>query len=120
MFVPIARLKAVLGDLIASGRSAVPARPWLGIYAGENEAGAVVVRALADEGPALAAGIEPGDVIVSAGDARVQGLADFYRKLWNGRGPDDRVTLTVEREGESRDIAVRTGDRYRWLRLGDR
>ena len=120
MFVPIARLKAVLGDLIASGRSAVPARPWLGIYAGENEAGAVVVRALADEGPALAAGIEPGDVIVSAGDARVQGLADFYRKLWDGRGPDDRVTLTVEREGESRDIAVRTGDRYRWLRLGDR
>ena len=120
MFVPIARLKAVLGDLIASGRSAIPARPWLGIYAVENEAGAVVVRGLADEGPAQAAGIEPGDVIVSAGDARVRGLADFYRTLWNDRGPDDRVILTVERGGESRDVAVRTGDRYRWLRLGDR
>ena len=120
MFVPIARLKAVLGDLIASGRSAIPARPWLGIYAVEDEAGAVVVRGLADDGPAQAAGIEPGDVIFSAGDAEVQGLADFYRKLWNGRGPDDEVTLIVERGGEPRDVAVRTGDRYRWLRMGNR
>ena len=120
MFVPIARLKAVLADLIASGRSAAPPRPWLGIFADENESGAVVVRSLADDGPALAAGIEPGDVIVSAGPASVHGLADFYRKLWNGRGPDERVTLTVERDGEPRDIDVRTGNRYRWLRLRHR
>ena len=120
MFVPVARLKATLADLIVSGRSAAPPRPWLGIYAEEGDGGAVVVRGLADEGPALAAGIEPGDVIVSAGDDRVHGLADFYRKLWNGRGPNDRVILTVRREGESRDVAVRPGDRYRWLRLRNR
>ena len=120
MFVPVARLKAVLGDLLASGRSAAPPRPWLGIYAEENETGAVVVRGLADEGPARAAGIEPGDVIVLAGNVRVHGLADFYRKLWDGRGPGDLVTFTVERKDESRDIAVRTGDRYRWLRLRNR
>ena len=120
MFVPVARLKATLADLIVSGRSAAPPRPWLGIYAQEDDGGAVVVRGLADEGPALAAGIEPGDVIVSAGGDRVHGLADFYRKLWNGRGPDDRVILTVRREGEPRDVVVRPGDRYRWLRLRDR
>ena len=61
-----------------------------------------------------------GDVIVSAGNVRVHGLADFYRKLWDGRGPGDLVTFTVERKDESRDIAVRTGDRYRWLRLRNR
>ena len=120
MFVPVARLKAVLADLIVSGRSAAPPRPWLGIYAGEDERGAVVVRRLAEEGPALAAGIEPGDVIVSAGPDRVHGLADFYRKLWKGRGPGDRVTLAVERNGELREVEVLCGDRYRWLRLSVR
>ena len=106
MFVPIAQLKSVLADLIVSGRSANPLRPWLGVYAEESEDGRVVVLSLADGGPALEAGIEPGDVIVSAGDARVHGLADFYRKLWNGRGPGDRVTLTVERDGKPRSIDV--------------
>ena len=118
MFVPVARLKAVLADLIVSGRSASPLRPWLGVYAEESEDGRVVVLGLADEGPALKAGMEQGDVIVSAGDARVHGLADFYRKLWTGRGPGDRVALTVERDGESRSIEVLGGNRYRWLRLG--
>ncbi len=118
MFVPVARLKAVLADLIVTGRSAAPLRPWLGVYAEERENGKVVVSSLADEGPALTAGIEPGDVIVSAGDAEVHGLADFYRKLWHGRRPGDRVTLTVERDGESRSIDVLGGNRYRWLRLG--
>ena len=31
MFVPIDRLPPILGDLIADGRAAGPARPWLGI-----------------------------------------------------------------------------------------
>ena len=118
MFVPVAQLKTVLADLIVSGRSANPLRPWLGVYAEESDDGRVVVLSLAEEGPALQAGIVPGDVIVSAGDARVHGLADFYRKLWNGRGPGDRVALTVERDGESHSIEVLGGNRYRWLRLG--
>ena len=118
MFVPVAQLKSVLADLIVSGRSAGPLRPWLGVFAEERGDGMVVVQSLAADGPALQAGIEPGDVIVAAGDLRVDGLADFYRKLWHGRGPGDRVTLTVERGGESRSFEVLGGNRYRWLRLG--
>ena len=118
MFVPVAQLKSVLADLIVSGRSASPLRPWLGVFAEERGDGRVVVQSLAADGPALQAGIEPGDVIVAAGDLRVDGLADFYRKLWNGRGPGDRVTLTVERGGVSRSIDVLGGNRYRWLRIG--
>ena len=117
MFVPVAQLEEVLADLIVSGRSAHPLRPWLGVYAEESEDGRVVVLSLADDGPALEAGVEPGDVVVSAGDVPVHGLADFYRKLWNRRGPGDRVTLGVERDGESRRIDVLGGNRYRWLRL---
>ena len=118
MFVPVAQLKTVLADLIVSGRSANPPRPWLGVYAEERDDGRVVVLSLADDGPALTAGVAPGDVIVSAGDAGVNGLADFYRKLWDGRGPGDSVTLVVERSGEPHSIDVLGGNRYRWLRLG--
>ena len=120
MFVPVAQLKTVLADLIASGRSSSPPRPWLGVYAEETDDGRVVVLRVAEDGPALAAGIEPGDVIVSAGETSVAGLADFYRKLWNGRRPGDRVTLTVQRDGQSRSIDVLGGDRYGWLRLRNR
>ena len=118
MFVPIAELESVLADLIVSGRSARPPRPWLGVYAEERADGRVVVLSVADDGPAREAGIESGDVIVSTGEDRVHGLADFYRKLWHGRGPGDRVMLTVQRDGESRTIEVLGGDRYTWLRLG--
>ena len=118
MFVPVAQLKSVLADLIVSGRSANPLRPWLGVFAEEGDDGRVVVQSVAADGPAMRAGIEPGDVIVAAGDLPVAGLADFYRKVWNGRGPGDRVTLTVERGGEARSIELLGGNRYRWLRLG--
>ena len=117
MFVPVAQLEAVLADLIAWGRSAGPRRPWLGLYAEETESGEVHVLRLAEEGPAMSAGIVPGDVIVLAGGDRVQGLADFYRKLWHGREPGDNVTLTVERDGEPRTIDVVGGNRYDWLRM---
>ena len=67
-----------------------------------------------------AAGIEAGDVIVSAGGDPVQGLADYYRTLWKGRESGDHVSLTVERDGEQRSVDVIGGDRYDWLRLGTR
>ena len=51
MFVPVAQLKTVLADLIVSGRSANPLRPWLGVYAEESDDGQVVVLSLADGGP---------------------------------------------------------------------
>ena len=117
MFVPVAQLEAVLADLIAWGRSAGPRRPWLGLYAEETDAGEVHVLRLVDEGPAMSAGIESGDVIVLAGDDRVDGLADFYRKLWRDREPGDSVTLTVKRGGEPHTIDVIGADRYDWLRL---
>ena len=55
MFVPIDRLKPVMGDLIALGRPS-SARPWLGPNLQEI-GGELVVRRVAPEGPAAGAGI---------------------------------------------------------------
>ncbi len=115
MFLPIDRFKSVLGDLLLDGRSSGPPRPWLGIYTDEIE-GILVVRWVAEDSPAMAAGVEPGDIVVAAGGMPVLSMADFYRKVWAQGEAGDTVSIAVIREGEMLDLQIRSGDRYRWLR----
>ena len=116
MFVPIDRLKPVMGDLIALGRLS-SARPWLGANLQDLD-GHLVVRRVAPEGPAAAAGIRHGDGIVSIDGSEVRNLAEFYRALWSRGVAGITVELTVTRQGEQHEIAVKTIDRYRYLKLG--
>ncbi len=116
MFVPVDRLKEVLADLLTSGRSSNPSRPWLGIYASEID-GLVMVRRLASDGPAANAGVQPGDVIIGVAGRPVTSMADFYRKLWAAAKPGDRVPLTILKGADIEELEVTAGDRYRWLRL---
>ena len=116
MFLPVDRLKSVLGDLLSDGRSSGPRKPWLGIYSEEVEGGLIVQR-VADDGPAMAAGIEPGDLITAAGGNAVASLADFYRKVWAQGEPGDMISITVIKGSDVHDLAIRSADRYQWLRL---
>jgi S1-C subfamily serine protease len=116
MFLPIDRLKSVLGDLLSDGRSSGPRKPWLGIYTEEVEGGLLVQR-VADDGPAMAAGIEPGDIITATGGNSVVSMADFYRKVWAQGEPGDMISITVIKGTDVYELAIRSGDRYRWLRL---
>ena len=116
MFLPIDRLKSVLGDLLTDGRSSGPRKPWLGIYTEEVEGGLLVQR-VADDGPAMAAGIEPGDIIAATGGNPVVSMADFYRKVWAQGEPGDMISITVIKGTDVYELAIRSGDRYRWLRL---
>jgi S1-C subfamily serine protease len=47
----------------------------------------------------------------------VHGLAVLYRALWGRGDAGITVKLTVIRQGEDREIAVKTIDRYRYLKL---
>jgi S1-C subfamily serine protease len=116
MFVPIDRLKPVMGDLIALGRPS-SARPWLGANLQEI-GGELVVRRVAPEGPAAGAGIQHGDRVVAIDGSQVRDLADFYRALWGRGAAGITVELTVNRQGEQHEIGVKTIDRYRYLKLG--
>jgi S1-C subfamily serine protease len=115
MFLPIDRLKSILGDLLTEGRSSGPQRPWLGIYTEEVE-GMLMVRRVAADGPAMAAGIDPGDIIAAAGGIPVESMADFYRKVWAQGGPGDTISLTVVKGAEVHEVEIRSADRYQWLR----
>lgn len=116
MFVPIDHLKPIMGDLLTRGRRADPGRPWLGVSLEEHK-GRVFVTRVSPESPAASAGIAPDDLILGIDGEQVHGLMDFYRKLW-GRGEAGiEVPLDVLQGIEVQRVVVRSGDRYRYLRL---
>jgi S1-C subfamily serine protease len=73
--------------------------------------GGVAIAGVSPSGPAQAAGLRQGDVIVRVNGERVADLEDFYRKLWRIAAGSD-VELSVFRDGRLETLAVRTRDRY--------
>jgi S1-C subfamily serine protease len=111
MFVPIDLLTPILPDLMAKGRSSKPPRPWLGISV-EEDRGRVFVNRVSKGGPAEGAGLQPGDLILRVKGKGVNGLADFYHKVW-GLGPAGiEVPLSILRGAQIQDVTVRSADRY--------
>ena len=83
----------------------------------EEHQGRVFVRRVSPDGPAAAAGIAPSDLILGIDGVQVNGLADFYRKLW-GRGEAGiDVPLDVLQGMDVSPVVVKSADRYRYLRL---
>ncbi|WP_158046257.1 S1C family serine protease [Skermanella pratensis] len=116
MSVPIDLLKPILDDLLRLGRSSGPSRPWLGLYATEDERDRVVLAGLAGDGPARRAELRAGDIMCAIAGKPIQSLAGFYRSLWSLGPAGIDVPLTVEREGDVFDLRVGSADRSRFLK----
>jgi len=119
MFVPIDLLKPILADLLADGRRTGPAQPWLGLYTGEA-AGRVFVQRVVAGGPAEAAGVKPGDIIMGVGGQSVAGLIDFMRKVraQGGAGIDVPVDV-LSADAADAKIArrvIHSRDRLDWMK----
>jgi len=115
MFVPIDRLKASLADLLTTGRPGTPPHPWLGINAQEI-GGKLIVTRVSAEGPAQRAGVAHGAVVTAVAGEKVSDLADFYRKLWARGQAGVEIPLTIEQNGSSREISIKTMSRYDYLK----
>ena len=115
MIVPIDLLKPILQDLISIGRPNRPARPWLGLYATEI-GDSVAVLGLASRGPAEQADLHTGDIIMAVAGAPVKGLAELFREVWALGRAGVAVPLTLNREGKTFDVSIRSGDRRRFLK----
>ena len=115
LFVPVDVIEPILGELLTRGHPSSPARPWLGMYTGEDS-GRLVVGGIATDGPADAAGVQPGDVVVEVAGTRVTGLAEFFRNVWRQGPAGSLIALGLLREGVPIRVDVRSGDRNDFLR----
>jgi S1-C subfamily serine protease len=115
MVVPIDDLKPIFEDLMKFGRPNRPPRPWLGLYATEIE-DKIVVVGLASRGPAQAAEIRTGDIIVAVAGREVSELSTAFRKVWSLGNAGVDVPLLIYRDGRTFDVTVKSGDRARFLK----
>jgi S1-C subfamily serine protease len=116
MFVPIALLPPILGDLIADGHSNGIAAPWLGVTT-QDAFGRLVVTKVSPGSPAEKAGVQRGDIIAGVNGDRAKGLADFYRKLRSLGAAGVDVPLDVEAGDNTRRLDVKSINRLDGLKL---
>ncbi|WP_306118114.1 MULTISPECIES: Do family serine endopeptidase [unclassified Roseitalea] len=115
--VPASVAKDVVSDLIDDG---MVERGWLGVRIQpvtdeiaealglERTEGAIVADP--EEGaPAATAGIRAGDVITAVNGETVEGPRELSRSI-AAFDPGTDVTITVQRDGEARDIDVELGE----------
>lgn len=119
MFVPINLLKPIFAELLDSGRSSAPRKPWLGMFTAESF-GRVIVTNVTPDGPSARAGIAPGDVLLEVGGAEVPSMAQLFRAVWSQGQPGAAIPLKVLRGTKVVDVTITSGDRYQYLRLKPR
>jgi serine protease Do len=102
--VPSEIAQRVVNDLRTKGRAE---HAWLGIdYQGLPTG--VVVRRVALNSPAQQAGIQVGDIITQFNDKPIRTASDLTRELYFAQ-PNQRITLTVQREGQQVRLPVTLG-----------
>jgi S1-C subfamily serine protease len=115
MIVPIDLLKPIFEDLLTIGRPNRPARPWLGLYATEI-GNSVAILGVASRGPAERADIRAGDIVLAVDGEPVTELTTMFRRVWALGEAGVTVPLTINREGRTFEIGVRSTDRRRLLK----
>jgi S1-C subfamily serine protease len=96
-------------EAMEKGERLGEARAWVGIYP-QNADGTVTLTGVVPEGPAHQGGLARGDIVLSVDGVTVSSLAELYRVLWR-RGPGERLSFRILRDGALRVVEVTAGDR---------
>ena len=83
----------------------------------QEHGGHLIVRSVADEGPAKSAGVRPGDVLLAVGGVQVDVAGRALPRHVGLGEPGVSVPLRLRRENRVLELAVPSIDRMRWLRL---
>ena len=115
MLVPIDLLEPILEDMMKTGRTRHPPRPWLGMYS--TEAGQrLVVAGIAPGAPADRAGVRVGDVVLEVAGQKPKSLTDLWRRIWRVGPSGAIVPLKLARAGKIIEVAITSADRNDFLK----
>ncbi|NQV81907.1 MAG: serine protease, partial [Alphaproteobacteria bacterium] len=116
MVVPIDVLKPILDPMVKTGHTGRAPRPWLGLYAADNDE-TIIVAGMASSGPASQGGVMIGDEIIQVAGSPIHGLSDIFRRVWRLGPAGVEVPLTVKREEHGLvEIMLRSANRADFLR----
>ena len=115
MVVPVELLLPILDELLSFGRASRPPRPWLGLYAMEDDE-ALVVGGLADNGPADKAGVRAGDRILAVNGTEVPDLAGLWRAVWATGPAGASVQVSLGRGNRNTAVTIASTDRLSILK----
>jgi S1-C subfamily serine protease len=101
----IVRHGRVRRGYIGIGAQTVPVPKRWGPIAGLRQSHAVIVTSVEPSGPAAAAGLRSGDVIVGVGQTTVTGVDDLLRSL-DATRIDTETELEIVSRGERRTLTV--------------
>ena len=113
--IPINMAKRAINDFITTGTVSYS---WLGVLAGSADENSAETLGIADregafvysvylDSPAGMGGIEAGDLITRVGDTEITGADDLVRTIAT-LPPDQRVRVTVIRDGVERSLFITT------------
>ncbi len=100
--IPINTAKSVITQLEKTGHVS---HGYLGIATGDAKTGGATVGSVQPGSPAENAGLQQGDVIRTIDGKAVTSSEDVVSAI-SGRSPGDKITLGIERGGQTRSVTV--------------
>lgn len=79
----------------------------------------IYIAGVADKGGAKAAGMEVGDIVTKVNSKKVNNVPEFQEQLSNFR-PGDKITVTVDRKGQEKELEVILRNQYGNTELMDK
>ena len=114
--IPIDDARRVLASLLSTQRRSGFVHGVEGRDMNTPGAQHLVVKSVADDSPAAAGGIEPGDIIRRVGTVEITDQADLERALLDVAARVD-VPVTVERDGAPVELTMKTAATERSARM---
>jgi putative serine protease PepD len=84
--------------------------PFVGILLGNGAGGPAQISRVQQNTPATAAGLEPGDVVTAVNGKTVNTTDELIATL-DTFTPGDTITMTVKRQGQTKQLKVKLGNR---------
>jgi putative serine protease PepD len=105
--IPSNTVRSVVGQLIATGHVN---HAFLGVSSTDASSSGAKIASVNSGGPAASAGLQAGDVVTSLGGKAVSN-SSALSSLVNEHKPGDTVTVTLTRDGQSKTLQVKLGER---------